>query len=281
MTAHPRLSLNQATIRHASLTAAIDACAAAGIGTLGVWRHAIATLGAGRAGRMLADAGMAVSGLCHSAPLGEADPAVRTAAHDENLRAIDEAALLWQGAGGDTPPTLTLVAGGLPTGSRDLAGARERSRDAVGALVPAARAAGVRLGIEPFHPMLAADRGVIVSLDRALAVAEDFDAATVGIVLDSWHVWWDPALHALIERSASRLFGVQVADWLPSAPQRGFPGTGSIDFTAFLAAVAAARYAGPIEVEIFNAEVWRAPLAQTLSDTIASFDAVVAPALSP
>lgn len=281
MTAHPRLSLNQATIRHATLATAIDACAAAGIGTLGVWRHAVADIGAAHVGRMLSDAGIAVSGLCHSAPLCVMAEAPRAAAHDDNLRAIDEAAELWGESGTSAAPTLTLVAGGLPAGSRDLAGARERSRDAVGELVQAARAAGVRLGIEPFHPMLAADRGVIATLAEALTIAEDFDETTVGVVLDSWHVWWDPALASLVRRAAGRLFGVQVADWLPSSPQlRGLPGAGAVDFAGFLAAVSAARYTGPIEVEIFNPQIWDAPVEQTVADTVAAFDAVIAPALS-
>lgn len=277
--AHERLSLNLATVRHASLDQAIAAVTDAGIRSIGIWRSSIETEGAAHAGRRLAAAGVAASGLCHSAPLCAHDPGLRARWHDENIRAIDEAAQL---AGGGARVPLALVAGGLPEGSRDLAGARERVRDAIGRLEPIARGAGVVLAIEPFHPMLAADRSVIATLAQALQIAEQFPAESVGVIVDSWHLWWDPALPALIERAGTRVMGVQVADWLPATPPlRGQPGSGIVDFETLFRSLAAAGYAGPIEVEIFNPDVWAAPIADTVRETIAAFDARIAPLLSP
>ncbi len=278
--AHDRLSLNLATVRGTPLGRAVDAATSHGIRRLGLWRENLIPHGPRRAARLIADAGMRISGLCHSAPLVELDELRRRAAHDDNLRAIDDAGSL-RAEGGEETITLTIVAGGLPEGSRDLAGARERARDALGAVADHARAAGVRLGIEPFHPVLAADRGVIASLHEAVVLAEHFPSDVVGIVLDSWHVWWDADLTDLIVRSRERLFGVQVADWLPGDPLvRGFPGEGAIDFTAFLGAVDRAGYLGAIEVEIFSPRVWAQSADITVARAASAFDDVIAPTLS-
>ena len=176
---------------------------------------------------------------------------------------------------------LTLVAGGLPTGSRDLAGARERARDAVGELAPAARAAGVILGIEPFHPLLAADRSVVSTLGQALDIAEQFDDDTVGVIVDVWHVWWDPMLAPLIRRAGYADRRLQVADWLLSTPQlRGQPGSGVIDFEVVprTSSRRATRERSKWRSSIRS--VWSEPTAKTLAETVAAFDSFIAPALS-
>jgi sugar phosphate isomerase/epimerase len=164
---------------------------------------------------------------------------------------------------------LVLVAGGLPQDDRDLPGARARARDAIGALVEDAAAAGVVLAVEPMHPIYAADRGVISTLGQALDVAEQFHAATVGVVVDTFHVWWDPQLDEQVRRAGrdGRIAAYQVCDWITPLPPdallaRGMMGEGHVDFPAVTRLVGEAGYTGDVEVEIFNQAVWDAdPLA--------------------
>jgi sugar phosphate isomerase/epimerase len=164
---------------------------------------------------------------------------------------------------------LVLVCGGIPGGGTDLAEARARVAAGLAALVPRAADMGVRLGIEPLHPIFAADRCVVSTLGQALDLAEPYPADTVGVVVDTYHVWWDPDLAGQLARAGDRIAAFQLCDWLVPVPAdnllgRGHLGDGRIDFPAIAALVAAAGYTGPIEVEIFNADVWDAPPAETV-----------------
>ena len=249
-----RLSLNQRTTAAWSLRDAIDGAVDAGLPSIGVWREPIAEAGLAVAAKWIEASGLRVSSLCRGGFFTAADPAARTAAFDENCRAIDEAAAL--GA-----RTLVLVPGGLPEGSLDLVGARSRAADAVAELVPIARARGVVLGIEPMNPIYAADRGVVSTLGQALDIAEQFAADEVGVVVDTFHVWWDPDVMGQLARAAERIVSYQVCDWITPLPAdtllaRGMMGDGHIDFVSLTKAVSAAGYAGDVEVEIFNADVW-------------------------
>ncbi len=266
---NPRLSLNQATIKYADLATALRVTRAAGIGAIGLWREPVAEVGLATAAAMVADSGLRVSSLCRGGFFTEADPALRRIALDENRRAIDETAALVAAAAPGSAPVLVLVAGGLPQDDRDLPGARARARDAIGALVEDAAAAGVVLAIEPMHPIYAADRGVISTLGQALDVAEQFPAATVGVVVDTFHVWWDPQLDEQVRRAGrdGRIAAYQVCDWITPLPPdallaRGMMGEGHVDFPAVTRLVGEAGYTGDVEVEIFNQAVWDAdPLA--------------------
>ncbi|GAA1477023.1 sugar phosphate isomerase/epimerase [Nocardioides aestuarii] len=250
-----RLSLNQKTTDRWSLAEAVAGCAEAGIPALGVWREPVADVGTTTAARMVADAGLRVSSVCRGGFFTVADAAGRRAALDENRRALDEAAVL--GA-----PCLVLVPGGLP-GDRDLRGARARAAEAVEALVPHALEVGVRLAIEPMHPIFAADRGVVSTLGQALDMAEPLPADAVGVVVDTFHVWWEPGVEEQILRAADRIASYQVCEWITPLPadtllSRGMMGDGHIDFAHLTSLVSAAGYAGDVEVEIFNADVWAA-----------------------
>ncbi|PXA69809.1 sugar phosphate isomerase/epimerase family protein [Cryobacterium arcticum] len=276
---HPRLSINQATIKYADLATALTVTAAAGVTSIGLWREPLAEVGLPTAVRLIADSGLRVSSLCRGGFFTAPEGAVRRAALDENRRAIAETAAI--GA-----PTLVLVAGGLPEGSRDLVGARERVRDAIGELADDARAAGVILAIEPLHPMYASDRAVISTLGQALDLAEQFGPDAVGVVVDTFHVWWDPALAAQVARAGAGgyIASYQVCDWATPLPAdvllaRHYPGDGVIDFAAISALVTAAGYTGDVEVEIFNQAIWDAPAADVVARTAASFGAAVAPHL--
>lgn len=274
-----RFSLNQATIKHATLPEAVAATVAAGIESFGAWREPVAAIGLAESARIIADAGLRVSTLCRAGFFTSAEGPERRASLDDNRRAIDEAAAL--GA-----PVLILVAGGLPPGSRDLPEARLRVADALAELAPDAEAAGVQLAIEPLHPMYAADRAVVSTLGQALDLAAPFDPRVVGVVVDAFHVWWDPDLAGEIARAGEerRIASYQVCDFVtPIAPDallsRGIPGDGHIDFAALTALVRDAGYPGDIECEVFRAEVWAADPLEVALRARAAFEALVEPHL--
>lgn len=285
MRTHPRYSLNQATIKHATLAEALTATERAGIESIGLWREPVAEVGVNVAARMVADSGLRVSSVCRggffTGPYGQA----HATALGENRRAIDETAALAGAGASGSAAVLVLVVGGLPEGSRDLVGARERVRDALGALEPYAASAGVTLAVEPLHPMFAADRAVVSTLGQAIDLAVGA-GPSAGVVVDTYHVWWDPDVLQQIARAGSlgRIASYQVCDWLTPLPAdallgRGVPGDGHIDFGPVTRAVAAAGYAGDIECEIFNADVWARPYDDVAVETSEAFTRTVAPHL--
>ena len=268
-----RLSLNQATVKHLSLADAVALCVRHDIPAIGLWRDRVAEAGLAEAAAAVRAAGLRVSSLCRGGFFTAADPDQRRAARADNLAALAEAAEL--GAG-----TLVLVCGGLPPGQRDLGLARRMISDAIGSLVPQAMRLGVRLGIEALHPMFCADRCVISSLGEAVDLALLFPADAVGVVVDTYHVWWDARLADEIARAGRRIVSFQVCDWVLPLPAdtllgRGHLGDGCIDFGAVAASVAAAGYGGDVEVEIFNAEVWDAPPDQTAATVRERFATVL------
>jgi sugar phosphate isomerase/epimerase len=261
-----RLSLNQRTTASWSLPDAIQGSVDAGLGAIGIWREQLAEVGLDEACRLVAESGLRVSSLCRGGFFTAADPTEAAAAEARNREAIDEAAAL-------NAATLVLVAGGLPPGDRDLGAARDRAARAIELLVPYAQELGVNLGIEPMNPIYAADRGVISTLAQALDVAERFDAADVGVVVDTFHVWWEPGVADQLQRAGARIVSYQICDWITPLPAdsllaRGMMGDGHIDFPTFTRSVARAGYHGDVEVEIFNAELWAAPPAEVV-DTMA------------
>ncbi|MEV6518712.1 sugar phosphate isomerase/epimerase family protein [Micromonospora chalcea] len=272
MTTDPRLaklSLNQRTTQRWSVAQAVDGCVRAGIPAIGLWREPVAEIGVPAAARLVTDAGLRVSSLCRGGFLTAADEAGRAAALADNRRAIDEAAAL-------RAACLVLVVGGLPPGSRDLPGARQRVADALAELAPYAGERGVRLALEPLHPMYCADRAVLSTLGQALDVAEAFPAEQVGVVVDTFHVWWDPDVWRQIARAGTRIASFQICDFLTPLPAdvllgRGMMGDGHIDFPPLRRAVEAAGYTGDVEVEIFNAEVWATDPDQVLTTMIARY----------
>jgi sugar phosphate isomerase/epimerase len=268
-----RLSLNQATVRHLSLEKAAALCVRHGISAIGLWRDRVAEIGLARAAAAVRAADLHVSSLCRGGFFTRADAEGLRAALADNRAAITEAAEL----GADT---LVLVCGGLVPGSRDIGLARRMVADGIGELVPFAQGLGVRLGIEALHPMFCADRCVISSLGEAVDLALRFPADAVGVVVDTYHVWWDARLADEIARAAGRIVGYQVCDWVLPLPQdtllgRGHLGDGVIDFGPISAAVTAAGYRGYVEVEIFNEDVWNAPADQTASTVLERFAAVL------
>jgi sugar phosphate isomerase/epimerase len=270
-----RLSINSKTVDGWSLPELVDGVAAAGLQAVGLWREPVTDHGLDRAAKLVRDAGLRVSSLCRGGFLTAIEPAARAAAIEDNRRAIDEAATL----GTDT---LVMVVGGLPKGSRDLVGARERVADALAELAPYAGERGVRLALEALHPMYCADRAVLSTLGQALDLAEPFPPAQVGVVVDTFHIWWDPEVWRSIERAGERIASFQVCDFLVPIPAdvllaRGYMGDGVIDFPPFVAAVEAAGWRGDVEVEIFNADVWAQPGDQVVQTVVQRYLDVVVP----
>ena len=246
-----RLSLNQITSEKLSLKEAVEACVRHRIPFIGVWRHKLAEAGLMEGASMIRESGLRVSSLCRGGMFPAATAAERQLRIDDNRRAIDEASAL--GAS-----VLVLVCGPAP--DRNLEAARAMVADGIAALTDHARASGIRLGIEPLHPMFAAERSVITTLAEANVLAARFDPETVGIVIDAFHVWWDPQLYAQIARASGRIVGFHISDWLVPLPDvllgRGMMGDGVIDLPRIRAAIDQAGYTGPIEVEIFNRAIW-------------------------
>ena len=286
MTADRRLSINQATIKYADLATALKATTDAGVQSIGLWREPVNEVGLDTAARMLADSGLRFSSHCRGGFFTLPEGPERVAALDENRRAIEETATLAAAGAPGSAAVLVLVAGGLPEGSRDLIGARERVRDALGALAPFAQEHGVTLAVEPLHPMYASDRAVVSTLGQALDIASDFDPAVVGAVVDTFHIWWDPQVLEQIARAGreGRIASYQVCDWkTPLAEDvllsRHYPGDGVIDFASLTRAVADAGYTGDVEVELFNAEIWADAPDAVVARTVASFADAVSPHL--
>ncbi|WP_164199317.1 sugar phosphate isomerase/epimerase family protein [[Micrococcus luteus] ATCC 49442] len=253
-----RLALNSATTKKWTLAQVVDGCVRAGVPAIGPWRDRVEEIGVDKAAKLIRDAGLRVSSLCRGGFLTAADTEGQAAALADNRAAILEAAAL------DTTE-LFLVVGGLAPGEKDVVAARQRVADRLADLVPFAVGNGIRLVLEPLHPMYAADRALISTLGQALDLAAPFDAASVGVAVDTFHVWWDPDLKAQIERAGrdNRIASYQVCDFnMPIAADpllsRGFMGDGVIDFATITAWVRDAGYKGDIEVEIFNQEIWDA-----------------------
>ena len=266
-----RFSINQMTVKQLSMPELVDACLELGVPGVGLWREPVQSYGLDATAKLVRDAGLAVTTLCRGGFFTALDPAERARALDDNRRAVDEAATL----GTDT---LVLVSGGLPAGSKDLHGARERIADALGELGPYAEERGVRLAIEPLHPMFASDRCVVSTLTQALDLAERFPAQQVGVTVDTYHIWWDDQAPAQIARAGAggRIHTFQLADWTTPLPEgvlngRGQIGDGAIDMREWKAYVEAAGYTGPIEVELFNDGLWARDGREVLAETAARF----------
>ena len=265
---HDWLSINTATIRKQSgaevpLDRIIDQCVERGIRAISPWRDQVAAVGLDKVAKQLKAHGIGLSGYCRGGFFPAADAAGLQAALDDNRRAIDEAKTL-------DAPCLVLVVGALPgaldgkPAYKDIARARSEVRDGIAASLEYAREVGMPLAIEPLHPMQAADRACINTLEHALDICDELDAGRsgmLGVALDIYHVWWDPKLQQQIARAGrERLLAYHVCDWLTPTRDllndRGMMGDGVIELRKLRGWVEAAGYAGYSEVEIFSTQDW-------------------------
>lgn len=246
-----RLSFNQITADPWSLEQAVHNCSRSGIQYIGVWRHKLEG-DAAKAAAMIRTEGLRVSSLCRGGWFSAPTAKERRERIADNRVAIEEAAIL--GA-----PVLVIVSG--PANGQTLDDARATVLDGLMEVLPDAEKAGVILGIEPLHPMYAAERSVVVTLKQANDLVEQIGSPAAGVVVDAFHVWWDPEVMPQIERAHGKIAGFHVSDWPVPLPGilmgRTMMGNGVIELRRLRQAVDATGYNGPIEVEIFNDEIWK------------------------
>lgn len=273
---HRWLSINTATIRKSGgadlpLPLILDACAARGIRAVSPWRDQVAAAGLANVSKQVRALGLELSGYCRGGMFTYGDETGHVAARDDNRRAVDEAAEL-------NAKCLVLVVGALPGALRgkavhkDIALSRSQVHDGIAELLDYAKAARMPLAIEPLHPMYAADRACINTMEQALDVCDALDPlrtgessegrnAALGVAVDVYHVWWDPKLQAQIGRAGKeRLLAFHVCDWLTPTTDllndRGMMGDGVIDIPRIRGWVEAQGFGGYSEVEIFSTGNW-------------------------
>lgn len=256
-------SLNSVTLRGTQVDELVDLAVHHGFGGLGLWRDAYAEHGVNHAASRVRDAGLQVTSVCRAGMFTDHSSGVA----EDNLLALEEARIL----GADC---LVLVCGGLiapgmPPVLRvgDIEAGRDRIRDGIAGLLPAAKAAGVRLAIEPMHPMMNTDRSVLATLREANDIIDDLadhpGSDMLGITLDSYHVWWDQQYPQEVARAAGRIFSAQISDWVTpiqhQLESRGLPGQGCIDLTEFVDLARRAAFDGLIEIEVLSRSLWTQP----------------------
>ena len=263
-TDHRWLSINTATVRAQwPLDRIIRECHARGIRAISPWRDQVAAVGLDKVAALVRETGMELSGYCRGGMFPAIDTGGLKAALDDNRRAVDEAKTL-------NAACLILVVGALPgalagrPAHKDIARSRAEVADGIAATLDHARGVGMPIAIEPLHPMYAADRACVNTLEQALDLCDALDpvrTGALGVAVDLYHVWWDPKLEDQIARAGrDRLLAFHVCDWLVPTRDllndRGMMGDGVIDIPRIRGWVEAAGFAGYSEVEIFSTENW-------------------------
>lgn len=255
-------SLNSITVKTASVDEVAHLAETAGFGGVGLWRNLLEGIDVRATASRLQHGGLRVSSICRGGMFPQPDEPARRRRLEDNRTAVDQAHAL-------DAECLVLVCGAA---NGDLAQARSQVHDGIAELEPYARDAGVRLAIEPFHPMMAATRSVITSIREANDLVDALGSDLVGVAIDSYHVWWDVALSHEITRAAHRLFSVQLADWITpihgELSSRGMPGEGCIDMTGLVAECRHAGYRGLVEVEVLSDYWWAQPVPTALQAAV-------------
>ena len=231
--------------------------AAAGVGGISIWRNTVAPeeggVGLAESIKIVKGSGLQVPAYVRGGFFPAAGSAERQAAIDHNRTMLDEAAAL----GADQ---VVLVVGAVP--GMTLEDARKQVADGIGACLDHAAATGVKLSIEPLHPMYAGDKSCINRIAEARAVCEQLQSQWLGIAVDVYHVWWDPDLESEIETAGKQgtIFGFHVCDWRLHTrhmlTDRGLMGDGCIDVPRIRSLVEKAGFEGFNEVEVFSEQYW-------------------------
>lgn len=261
---HRWLSINTATVRAQwPLNRIIDECARRGIRAISPWRDQVAAVGLHKIAKAVREAGLELSGYCRGGMFPASNAKGLREALVDNQRAVDEAKTL-------NAACLVLVVGALPgalhgkPAHKDLARSRNEVHDGIAATLEYARSVEMPIAIEPLHPMYAADRACVNTMEQALDICDVLDpqmSSALGVAVDVYHVWWDPKLQAQIERAGRlRLLAFHVCDWLVPTRDllndRGMMGDGVIDIPMIRGWVEAAGFKGYSEVEIFSTLDW-------------------------
>ena len=232
----------------------LECMARNGVFKTAVWKPLLDETELKSAKQNLIDSGVKAISMCPLVLLDEdayPDPDGRLSSHRQFLEIAAELGV----------ESVVVITGGLPSGSRDLKGQRLRVQEELSLLIPFAKAAGVRLALEPLHPMVCGHRSVISTLSEANKILDSLDAnETLGIAVDSYALWWDSSLEEQIERSGQRLYNFHVSDWLSETRDvrldRGMPGDGIIDNRLIRSWMEKAGFQGPVEVEILSEFNW-------------------------
>lgn len=263
-----RLCIHTITTKPWSIEEAARNYEADGVSGITVWRDALNGRDIRETGRMLFEHGLKIVSLCRGGFFPSKDPAKRRAALDDNRRAIDEAYTL----GTDK---IVLVCGADPTQSPG--DSRLQIRDGIEAILADASAAGIKLAIEPLHPMYADTRSAINTLTQANDLAEELSSPNVGVAVDVYHLWWDPALESEIKRCGenNNLLAFHVCDWksptIDMLNDRGLMGEGCIPIRKIRSWVEEAGFNGFIEVEIFSNIYWKMDQSEFLVKIIEAY----------
>ena len=261
-----RMCIHTMTTKPWSLAEAIDGYSKAGVPGITVWRQHLEPQGLTTSAAMLRDSGLNVVSLCRGGFFPAFSAGDRQKALEDNKRAIDEAHAI--GA-----PLIVLVCGAVP--GIPLVEARNQIQDSIVALLPHASAAGVKLGIEPLHPMYAGDRSAVNTLRQANDMVAAIASPWVGVTVDVYHLWWDPDLESEIARAGRSILSFHVCDWRVPVRDllndRGLMGEGCIDIPTLRGWVEGTGYNGFIEVEIFSNEYWSFDQTQWLHQVIDAY----------
>lgn len=253
LTDHSKLCVHTITTKPWPIETAVKKFAGARVRGITVWRDALEGRYPEKVGRMIRDEGLEVVSLCRGGFFPHPDPGKRQGALDENRKAIEEAAAL--GA-----PHVVLVCGAHPDQSLD--DSRKQITDGIRAVLPDAEQAGVKLAIEPLHPMYADSRSAINTLQQANDAAELIDSPLVGVAVDVYHLWWDPDLEKEIKRCGAQgnLMAFHICDWKTPTTDflwdRGLMGEGCIPIRKIRSWVEETGFRGFHEVEIFSEHYW-------------------------
>ena len=263
-----RFCIHTVTTKPWTIEEALEHYATAGVKGITVWREALAGRDPAAIGRRIRDRGLAVVSLCRGGFFPADTGERRLKAIDENRRCIDQAAAL--GA-----PLIVLVCGAVA--GQPLAESRRQIVDGIAAILPHAAAAGVRLAVEPLHPMYAGDRSAVNTVSQARTICRQLKSPWLGIAVDVYHTWWDEQLEDEIKAGGREgtLFAFHVCDWrTPTADlleDRGLMGEGCIPIRQIRGWMEQAGFNGFIEVEIFSRRLWASDQARYLGEITAAY----------
>jgi sugar phosphate isomerase/epimerase len=263
-----RLCLHTITTKPWDIEQAARHYSAAGVRGITVWRNTLEGRNVAQTGQMLRDHNLAIVSLCRGGFFASRDSLKRKDALDDNRSAIEEAYKL----GTDL---IVLVCGADPRQS--LEDSRKQIFDGIASVLPDAVAAGVRLAIEPLHPMFADTRSAINTLRQANDMAEALNSPCIGVAVDVYHLWWDPDLENEIARCGRKDFlkAFHVSDWkTPTTDMlndRGVMGEGCIPLRKIRGWVESAGFNGFIEVEIFSNIYWQGDQSEYLQRIIQAY----------
>ena len=261
-----RLCIHTATTRPLGLELALDVYARAGVTGITVWRDALQGRDPEEAGRRIAACGLAAVSLCRGGFFVGPDSEARARAVEENRAVLREAA-------GIGAPLVVLVCGADP--AVPLPESRNQIVGGIEALLPLAEELGVKVAIEPLHPMYADTRSAVNTMRSANELCDRIDHPLVGVAVDVYHVWWDPELEDQIARCGDRVFAFHVCDWRSPTrhllTDRGLMGEGCIPIRQIRSWVEAAGFGRFAEVEIFSTDYWAQDQVDYVDRIVAAF----------